>query len=218
MADKLTFSGMTWDILEEKHGIRVQDSVLFEDAAPLDPSPTLVDYLHRGRHLRLANERARAHRLVDPVLYEIELLYKGKITTIPEPYLEAKGFEGLSGNPDFILSAGTTTKVVPIVAVVEAKKEDMDGGLPQCAAELYASYLLDKGVPSRLHGCVTIGTDWRFLSFDGETKQVVLDPTTYLISHLPRILGIFRAIIDVSLAALDQQRVPLTPLPSPAAA
>jgi hypothetical protein len=218
MADKLTFSAMTWDLLEEKHGIRVQDSVLFEGCAPLEPSPTLVDYLERGRHLRLANERARAHRLVDPVLYEIELLYKGKITTIPEPYLEVKGAEGLSGNPDFILSAGTTTKVVPIVAVVEAKKEDMDGGLPQCAAEIYAAYLLDEGVPSRLYGCVTIGTDWRFLSLDGDTKMVVLDPTTYFINDLPRLLGVFRTILDASLAALEQQRVPRTPLPSPAAA
>jgi hypothetical protein len=220
MADKLAFSAMTWDILEEKYGIRVQDSVLFEDCASLEPSPTLVDYLHRGRNLRLANERARAHRLVDPVLYEIELHYKGKITTIPEPYLEVKGVEGLSGNPDFVLSAGTTTKVVPIVTVVEAKKEDMDGGLPQCAAELYASYLLDKGVPSRLYGCVTIGTDWRFLSFDGDLKQVVLDPTTYLINQLPRLLGIFRYILDVSLAAIEQQsaRASLTPSPSPVAA
>jgi hypothetical protein len=52
---------------------------------------------------------------------------------------------------------------------------------------------------------VTIGTDWRFLSFDGDTKQVVVDPTTHLVSDLPRLLGIFRYIIDSSLAAIEQR-------------
>jgi hypothetical protein len=64
--------------------------------------------------------------------------------------------------------------------------------------------LLDKGVPARLYGCVTIGTDWRFLSFEGETKQVVLDPSTYFINDLTRLLGVFRYILDVSLAALER--------------
>jgi hypothetical protein len=204
MAEKLTFSGMTWEILEVKYGIDLRDSVLFEDYPLVEPTPTLVENLRRGLSFRLPNERARAHRLVDPVLAEIEVHYKGRITTIPEMYLEVKDVEGLAGNPDFVLSAGTTKKVVPIVTIVEAKKEDIDGGLPQCAAELYAAYLLDKGVPRRLYGCVTTGTDWRFLSFDGHTKQVVVDPTTHLISQLPELLGIFRYIIDGSLAALEQ--------------
>jgi hypothetical protein len=151
MAEKLTFSGMTWDILEEKYGIDQRDSVLFEDCSLVEPTPTLVENVRRGLSFRLANERARAHRLVDPVLAELEMFYKGKITTIPEMYLEVKG------------------------------------------------------VPSRLYGCVTTGTDWRFLSFDGDAKQVVLDRTTYLISQLPRLLGIFQYIIDGSLAALEQR-------------
>ena len=84
--------------------------------------------------------------------------------------------------------------------------------MAQGAGELYASCLLDKRVPSRLYGCVTIGTDWRFLSFDGDLKQVVLDPTTYLISQLPRLLGIFRYILDVSLAAIGVPISSKTPL------
>jgi hypothetical protein len=51
---------------------------------------------------------------------------------------------------------------------------------------------------------VTTGMDWRFLAFDGDTKQVVVDPTTRLIIQLPELLGIFRYIVDASLAALEQ--------------
>jgi hypothetical protein len=215
MVEKLTFSSMTWDILEDKYGILAQDGALFEDCAPLEPTQALAETLRRNRTLRLVNERARAHRLVDPVLAEIEFLYKGKITTVPEPYLEVKDCEGLSGNPDFVLSAGAT-KMLPLVAVVEAKKDDLDTGFPQCAAELYAAYLLDKGVPKQLYGCVTSGTDWRFMLLDGEKKQILRDPPTYFINELPRLLGIFRYILDVSLAALEQARAAASPLDAPA--
>jgi hypothetical protein len=203
MADKLTFSGMTWDILEEKYGIGLRDSFLFADTAPSEPTPTLVENLRRARHVRLVNERARAHRLVDPVLAELETYYDGRISTIPEMYLEVKDVEGLSGNPDFVISAGTLNKVVPIVAIVEAKKDDIDSGLPQCAAELYAAYLLDKGALLRLYGCVTVGTEWKFLYIDGESKLVVVDRNSYSIFELPPLLGVLRRIVDVSLAALE---------------
>jgi len=203
MADRLTFSGMSWDILEEKYGIRLRDAVLFDGCPPVEPTPTLVENLRRGRHFRLVNERARAHRLVDPVLAELESLYDGKITTIPEMSLDVKDIDGLSGTPNFVISAGTMNKIVPIVAIVEAKKDDIDAGLPQCAAELYAAYLLDKGALERLYGCVTIGMEWKFLFFDGKDKQVVVDRDVYLINELSRLLGVFRRIVDVSLAALE---------------
>jgi hypothetical protein len=228
MADKLTFGGMTWDILEEKFGIREQDGGLFAACAPVEPTPALVEILRRARHFVLVNERARAHRLVDPVLAEIEMLYEGKIITIPEMYMEVKDVEGLSGNPDFVISAGTMTKTVPMIdaitdergasacaeaalpttaaaraqgeayafrgwvtmiAIVEAKKHDVDPGLPQCAAELYAAYLLDKGVPKRLYGCVTNGWDWKLLCFDGDEKRVVVDRNIYSIFELPPVAG-----------------------------
>ena len=56
MPDKLTFSTMTWEILEEKYGILpTLDRVLFEGCAPVEPTPTLVECLRRGRRSRLAN-------------------------------------------------------------------------------------------------------------------------------------------------------------------
>ncbi len=202
MADKLTFSGMTWDILENKYGIGIGDALLFEGCPPVKPTPILVGYLDRARRVRLANERARAHRLVDPVLSEIEALYDGKISTIPEMYLEVKDMEGLSGNPDFIISAGPVNKVIPIVAIVEAKKDDTDPGLPQCAAELYAAYLYDKGRINRLYGCVTTGWDWRFMYFDGAEKQLVIDRTLYFTFDLPPLLGALKYVVDKALEAL----------------
>jgi hypothetical protein len=204
MPEKLTFSKMTWEILEEKYGILpTLGRSLFEGCAPVEPTAVLVENLRRGRRSRLANERAKAYRLVDPVLAELEMLRAGKISSIPEMDLEIKDVEGLCGNPDFIISASPTYKVVPIIAIVEAKKDDMDAGLPQCAAELYASYLLNKGRPGRLYGCVTFGTDWKFLCFHGDSRKVDVDDDIYFISEPAKLLGVLCHIVDVSLAALE---------------
>ncbi len=206
MADKLTFSKMTWEIVEERYGILpVLGTVLFEGCAPVAPTEVLVENLRRGRRSRLANERARAYRLVDPVLAELEMLRAGKISTMAEMDLEIKDVEGLCGNPDFIISASSTYKIVPILAIVEAKKDDMDAGLPQCAAELYASYLLNKGRPAQLYGCVTVGTDWKFLCFHGDNRRVVVDDDIYFISEPAKLLGVLCQIVDVSLAALAER-------------
>lgn len=114
--ERLTFSSMTWELLEEKHGIQEsQRMVLFSSVAPVEPSPILIGNMERGRHSRLVNERAKAYRLVDPVLAEIEALRRGRIASIPEPTIEVEGMEGLCGVPDFIISGTTTSKVLPIV-------------------------------------------------------------------------------------------------------
>jgi hypothetical protein len=201
---------MTWEILEEKHGIVPRGgTVLFEGCAPVEPTPVLVEYLRRGRRSRLANEWAKAYRLVDPVIAELEVLRAGKISSIPEMDLEIKDFEGLCGTPDFVISADPSFKVVPIIAIVEAKKDDMDAGLPQCAAELYAAYLLNKGRPGKLYGSVTIGTEWRFMCFHGDSRKVAVDDDIYFIIEPAKLLGVLCHIVDVSLAALaalDERR------------
>jgi hypothetical protein len=48
MAERLTFSGMTWDILEEKYGLGLQERELFPDCPPVEPTPALVEILRRG--------------------------------------------------------------------------------------------------------------------------------------------------------------------------
>lgn len=206
-SEKLTFSQMTWDLLEEKHGIRMRSNqVLFETCPVVEPSAALIEILRRGRRSRLVNERAKAYRLIDPVLSELEVLRPGQISSIPDMLMEAKGMEGLCGIPDFVISASPNQKVLPIITIVEAKKEDMDGGLPQCAAELYAAYLLNVGKLPRVYGCVTTGLEWRFLYLDGESKLCHVDANTYLLSEITRLLGVFCHIVDTCLAVLGPER------------
>src|SRR5579872_981089 len=130
--DKLGFRLMSLALLEEKYGIREQPRhPLFPDIAPVEPSATLTEILRRGRRSKLTNERARAYRLIDPVISELEVLRPDKISSVPEMHLTIEGMDGLCGNPDFIISGSVTSKLIPIIAVIEAKKDDVDAGIPQ---------------------------------------------------------------------------------------
>jgi hypothetical protein len=202
-AEGLTFSQMTWELLEDRYGIQARsEQTLLGDCPPVQPSAALVEILNRVKRKRLPNDRARAYRLVDPVLAELETLCRDKITTIPEMPLEVTGAEGLRGNPDFVISASPTFKPLPIVAVFETMKDGIDNGLPRCGAELYAAYLMNGGKPSRMYGCVTTGTDWKLLYFDASRKHIHVDRETYFVAELPRLLGVLRNVVETTLAAL----------------
>ena len=78
----------------------------------------------------------------------------------------------------------------PVVVVVEAKKEDINGGLGQCIAEMVAAQIFNQkyGDERTVYGTVTIGTNWVFLKLDGKT--VAIDLADYSISNSAKILGI----------------------------
>lgn len=83
-----------------------------------------------------------------------------------------------------------------MVAVVEAKKEDLTAGLGQCAAEMVAIRMFNERegteVPA-VFGCVTSGSIWRFLRLEGETLQI--DRPEYYLRDAGKILAILVQIM-----------------------
>lgn len=87
--------------------------------------------------------------------------------------------------------------------MVEAKKNDVDVGLPQCAAQLIGARRFNekKGVQlAKLYGCVTTGDQWLFLCLEDSTITVL--PTSFYLNQLSEILGAFQQIIDYYRQAL----------------
>lgn len=199
--DKIACSDITWDELERRFAVvESPKEPLFAPRSPLvSPTAHLLETIRRARRTRLANERARATRLVDPVLVELETLRPGRISSFLEVPLATKG---LSGVADFVVSGGATHKIVPILTIIEAKRDDIEGGLPQCAAELYMAYQLNGQRPKHLFGCVTTGDAWQFLRYSGETRQVTIDVDVYFIVDLARLLDVLCQVVDESLGAL----------------
>ena len=97
---------------------------------------------------------------------------------------------GLYGFCDFLVSRSPTLLAVtaPILAVVEARREDLTAGVAQCIAEMYTAALVNArdGKPRDvLYGAVTSGTNWRFLRRRG--LHAGADLAEYFIEDVDKI-------------------------------
>ena len=78
-----------------------------------------------------------------------------------------------------------------MIIIVEAKKENIKGGLGQCIAEMYAARLFNEREENQIteiYGVVTTGEIWKFLRLSGELVQI--DLAEYFLNDLNKILGI----------------------------
>ncbi|MDF5728499.1 MAG: hypothetical protein PUP92_10785 [Rhizonema sp. PD38] len=87
----------------------------------------------------------------------------------------------------------------PVVVVVEAKKEDIRGGIGQCLASMIAAQIFNNNngdnVNTIYYGSVTSGTNWLFLKLEG--SKVTIDLDEYFIDKPGKILGILaQAFVD----------------------
>ena len=102
---------------------------------------------------------------------------------------------GLFGRCDFLVGRKAEPFLLgsPLLAVVEAKNEDVPGGLGQCIAEMVAVRVLNdrKGNPTPVvHGTVTSGSEWLFLRLDGDT--VTFDSRERSLDDVGKILAYLR--------------------------
>ncbi|NER06029.1 MAG: hypothetical protein F6K17_27295, partial [Okeania sp. SIO3C4] len=79
----------------------------------------------------------------------------------------------------------------PVVIIVEAKNEDIKGGLGQCAATMLAAQLFNQQENqeiNRIYGAVTTGDIWKFLLLEG--NQLKIDLSNFYIRDVEQILGV----------------------------
>ena len=107
--------------------------------------------------------------------------------------------KGLTGICDYLLTHSHEVFYIrgPVFAAVEAKKEDIGGGLGQCAAEMVAIQIFNEKEKTPLQtvfGCVTSGNLWHFLKLQGSTLYI--DKAEYHLRDLPKLLGILVSIAN----------------------
>lgn len=174
---------------------------LFEKIHPIPMGTDYAKILSKGLLMALpsGSEKARNELIVMPILLEVQDTASEPISIHSGVMLNVDKRKGLDGECDFILSRSRITEFVetPIICLVEAKKQDMELGLGQCAAQMVAARLLNQrhGHPlSTTFGCVTTGDVWRFLRLQDD--QLLLDSSEYFIRNIDEILGVFHSIIS----------------------
>jgi hypothetical protein len=170
-----------------------------EPIQPISPSDWLVRSLEIAQMLPTFNEKVKSEMIISPILAEVHLLHKDKVTLFSGEELSVSPEEDLSGPCDFFFAANPNlySLEAPIVAFAEAKDEDMEWGTAQCTAQMIASqrYNESKGKPTpTVWGCATTGGEWKFIKLTG--NNLVVDSKNYYVDRIEILLGVFHHIIE----------------------
>lgn len=190
------YEGFTLDLLVQRFSISiVQHKDLFADVKPHTASDLLKAVLKRNLPLVIGKgtEKARSEHIIAPVLVEVREILEQQIAVFSGVAFNVDKKLGLHGFCDFLISQDPLLIQVqaPVVMLVEAKREDLSGGIAQCIAEMVAAQrfnLQRNQAREQIFGAVTSGTDWRFLQL--EKTQITLDTREYSLTELEAILGI----------------------------
>ncbi|NET37094.1 MAG: hypothetical protein F6K19_34565 [Cyanothece sp. SIO1E1] len=168
---------------------------LFAGIAAVSPSEQLTLALAENISLATAinTEKARSEFLIAPILSEVRRQLDYQVSLFSGTEFNVDEERGLSGYCDYILSQSKEQYYIdaPVVTIVEAKNENIKGGLGQCVAAMVAAQLFNQKAANDIeliYGAVTTGTNWKFLTLKGNT--VCIDLIEYHISQVSQILAI----------------------------
>jgi hypothetical protein len=206
----MSYKDFTLRKIQARFGLDlIKRTGIFADVEERAVSQSLRDILLENVPLATAinTEKARSELIISPVLVELRKVFDRRISLFSgiefnvDKDQELNG-QDLNGCCDFIIGLSDEQLFLksPILAVVEAKNENLMGGMGQCVAEMIASRLFnaeDGWEDTGVYGVVTSGTLWKFLKLQG--NQVHIDLDDYVIKEIPKILGILSGMVEQSV-------------------
>jgi hypothetical protein len=203
----MSYSDFTLESVSRLLGVVTRPADLFPDLHPIPVPDWLQETLARGTQgvqLSLISEKSRSEFIVAPILLASREVSGNRFVIYSGQRLDIDPEKGLIGECDFILSA--TEPILPLQApiatVVEAKKNDIEGGLGQCIAQMVAADRFNRSAGRDnlpVFDCVTTGEAWQFARLAG--LEALLEHRRYYIDRVELILGAFRSIIDACRAS-----------------
>jgi len=191
----MAYTDFTLESAEATLGVTSRPGDLFPDLRPAPVPAWLTDQLARGMRLALVSEKARSEFIVAPILLAVREASGETVAILSGQRLDVDPTRSLVGECDFLLTRSEPVPRLraPVMAIVEAKRNDIDGGLGQCVAQMVAARLYNEraGQPASVYGCVTTGEDWQFLGLSDGLVTL----------HRPRL---YIADVELVLAAFDR--------------
>lgn len=200
----MAFRDFAYPEVQTAFGLTLTESDLFGHVGPVAPTAEFTERLRSGVDLALAvgTEKARSEFIIAPVLLELRRIRGGTFGLFSGVEFNVDAARGLNGFCDFLLTRSPLQSVLtaPVVAVVEAKNDNLRSGLGQCVASVVAAREFNAqspGGPATTYGVVTTGASWKFLALGGEGgAQLALDRREYFVTELGQVLGILSHIVS----------------------
>lgn len=169
--------------------------------ADIEPSQAfLEEFEFSQRHINVfSSEASRCENVIYPVLRDV---YKNYVEWFALWSHELISYDDvLSGTPDYLISTksalGKTVPGIPIVIVVEAKRNNFIKGWGQCLAELVAVQKINDDDKKTVYGIVTDGEFWQFGKL--VRNQFTRNETAFTISELKKVFGAIGYLMDANL-------------------
>ncbi len=174
---------------------------LFRSIEPVEVRPSFAELLADQIPVATAvhTEKARSELIVVPILMEARRQSKNRGSFFSGVAFDVSPELGLNGICDYLLSRSPNQFIVgpPVLALVEAKNDSIQGGLGQCVAEMVAAQVFNSRQADEpgtdlsltpIYGAVTTGSLWRFLRLRG--SELEIDSTEYGLQSVGKILAI----------------------------
>ncbi|MDX1977859.1 MAG: hypothetical protein SFT94_09305 [Pseudanabaenaceae cyanobacterium bins.68] len=198
----MPYSNFTLRQVEKDFHLEIEEQIdLFAHIKAIAPSDDLKRILAENIPLALAinTEKARSEFLIAPTLLELRRRSPIPISLFSGTEFSISPEQGLSGYCDYLISLSRQQLMIsaPVIAIVEAKNEDIKSGLGQCIAEMVAAQLFNAQENNNIdtiYGIVTSGEIWKFLQISKQT--VAIDLSDYYINNIDKIIGILLSFIS----------------------
>ncbi len=194
----MAYTDFTLESVEADLGVVCRPGVVFTDLQPVAVPGWLTDMLMRGMQLALVSEKARSEFIVAPLLLAVRDATGGTVAILSGQQLDVDASRQLLGECDFLLARSEPVPRLraPLMAVVVAKKNDIDGGLGQCIAQMVAAQMDNERAGQSIdtiYGCVTTGEVWQFLKL--VDQRVTLHSTRLYVDNVGLLLAAFGAAV-----------------------
>jgi hypothetical protein len=189
--------------VQEEYQIKYQEENFISEKF-IDISPTFIVELdfNLGCMDAFSSEAARCELVIFPILREVYKNYYSKTALwVQKPFaFDAK----LNGTADYLLSQkselGKTILGLPLLILVEAKRNDFEQGWGQCLAEMVAADHLNQHQRA-VYGIVTDGKLWEFGRLQNQvfTKNIA----SYTITNLEGLFCCLNYLFDLATLNLN---------------
>ncbi|NEP60006.1 MAG: hypothetical protein F6K31_23875 [Symploca sp. SIO2G7] len=199
----MSYSEFTLPQLESEFSLILQERVeIFKDIKPVTPSQLLREILEENIPLALAidTEKARSELIISPIIVELRKCFQRQISFFSGVDFTVDKAKGLTGRCDFIISYSPRQLEIttPVVALVEAKNDNIKSGIAQCIAEMVAAQLFNQQKQNEIpciYGVITTGSNWKFLRL--VENRVDLEAAEHFIGDLDALFGILLYMIEM---------------------
>ena len=197
------------DVALEKYDLirRDEEIIDYNQIQPIPPGNGLVESLEFDLqyHPGILSKYALCERIIYPILREA---WKRHPKLEVWSHIPIQVDEDLSGVPDYLIGRksprGFQRLEIPLLAIVEAKKEDYVTGWGQCLAAMVAAQKLNSDIEPLpiVYGMVTTGRGWEIGQLSDQT--VTIQPFNLSFTQLSLLLGVLDHVFAECEAQLDK--------------